>query len=128
MEGVLSVWGSLGRPQALLGGAPAPAPAAAAAPGPSPAPPLDASSQAIAHAHVRTHAQIDEPKRGIYLCSLILWVDLCLGVGLLNHTLLPILVPSGTSIIFSIPALPTPIPTHRGGEFPLLHIFSSIGY
>jgi acetate kinase len=37
-------------------------------------------------------------------------------------------LPEGTSIIFSIPALPTPIPTHRGGEFPLLHIFSSIGY
>src|SRR5574337_715044 len=61
-------------------------------------------------------------------CSLIPWVYLCLGVGLLNHTLLPLLVPSGTSIIFSIPALPTPIPTHRGGEFPLLHIFSSTGY
>ena len=61
-------------------------------------------------------------------CSIILWVDLCLGVGLLNHNLLPLLVPSGTSIIFSIPALPTPIPTHRGGEFPLLHIFSSFGY
>ena len=38
VEGVLSVWGSLGRPQALPGGAPAPAPA--------PAPPPDASSQA----------------------------------------------------------------------------------
>ena len=61
-------------------------------------------------------------------CSLILWVDLCLGVGLLNHRLLPLLVPSGTSIRFSIPALPTAIPTHRGGEFPLLHIFSSICY
>ena len=35
-------------------------------------------------------------------CSLIPWEYLCLGVGLLNHTLLPILVPSGTSIIFSI--------------------------
>ena len=55
-------------------------------------------------------------------------VVICLGVGLLNHNLLPLLVPSGTSIIFSIPALPTPIPTHRGGEFPLLHIFSSTGY
>ena len=61
-------------------------------------------------------------------CSPILWVDLCLGVGLLNHRLLPLLVPLGTSIGFSIPALPTPIPTHRGGEFPLLHIFSSICY
>ena len=38
VEGVLSVWGSLGRPQALPGGAPAPAPA--------PAPPPEASSQA----------------------------------------------------------------------------------
>ena len=66
MEGVLSVWGSLGRPQALLGGAPAPAPAAAAAPGPSPAPPLDASSQATAgspagaraqHSHTHTHTK-----------------------------------------------------------------------
>ena len=67
VEGVLSVWGSLGRPQALLGGAPAPAPAAAAAPGPSPAPPLDASSQATAgspagaraqHSHTHTHKTV----------------------------------------------------------------------
>ena len=64
---MLSVWGSLGRPQALLGGAPAPAPAAAAAPGPSPAPPLDASSQATAgspagaraqHSHTHTHKTV----------------------------------------------------------------------
>ena len=51
-----------------------------------------------------------------------------LGVGLLNHRLLLLLVPSRTSILFSIPAVPTPIPTQRGGEFPLLHSFSSICY
>lgn len=93
---------------------------------PSPRPtPCLAGHRACACAHARTDRCA---QTGHLSCSLIPWVYLCLGVGLLNHTLLPLLVPSGTSIIFSIPALPTPIPTHRGGEFPLLHIFSSIGY
>src|SRR5574337_431585 len=93
---------------------------------PSPRPtPCLAGHHACASAHGRTDRCA---QTGHLSCSLIPWVYLCLGVGLLNHTLLPLLVPSGTSIIFSIPALPTPIPTHRGGEFPLLHIFSSIGY
>ena len=93
---------------------------------PSPRPtPCLAGHHACASAHARTDRCA---QTGHLSCSLIPWVYLCLGVGLLNHTLLPLLVPSGTSIFFSIPALPTPIPTHRGGEFPLLHIFSSIGY
>ena len=93
---------------------------------PSPRPtPCLAGHHACASAHARTDRCA---QTGHLSCSIILWVDLCLGVGLLNHNLLPLLVPSGTSIIFSIPALPTPIPTHRGGEFPLLHIFSSTGY
>ncbi|CAD7015489.1 unnamed protein product [Ceratitis capitata] len=55
----VSIWGSFGLPQAIPGLARTPARA------PAPAPPP--ASQAIAHAHVRTHAQIDVPKRGIYL-------------------------------------------------------------
>ena len=95
-------------------------------PEPQPRPtPCLAGHHACASAHARTDRCA---QTGHLSCSLIPWVYLCLGVGLLNHTLLPLLVPSGTSIIFSIPALPTPIPTHRGGEFPLLHIFSSTGY
>ena len=33
--------------------------------------------EAIAHAHVRAHAQIDVPKRGIYLVHLMFHGDLC---------------------------------------------------
>ena len=87
--------------------------------------PCLAGHRACACAHARTDRCA---QTGHLSCSLIPWVYLCLGVGLRNHTLLPLLVPSGTSIFFSIPALPMPIPTHRGGEFPLLHIFSSTGY
>lgn len=58
----VSIWGSFGLPQAIPGLARTPARA------PAPAPPP--ASQAIAHAHVRTHAQIDVPKRGIYLVHL----------------------------------------------------------
>ena len=95
-------------------------------PEPRPPPhPLPRGDRACACARARTDRCA---QTGHLSCSLIPWVCPCLGVGLLNHTLLPLLVPSGTSIFFSIPALPTPIPTHRGGEFPLLHIFSSTGY
>ena len=52
------------------------------------------------HARARTDRCA---QTGHLSCSLIPWVDLCLGVGLLNHTLLPLLVPSGTSIFLSIP-------------------------
>ena len=115
----VSLWGSFGLPQAIPGLAPTPARA------PAPAPPP--ASQAIAHAHAS--ARTDRgAQTGHLACWLVLGVDLCLGVGLLNHRLLLLLVPSRTSILFSIPAVPTPIPTQRGGEFPLLHSFSSICY
>ena len=58
----VSIWGSFGLPQAIPGLARTPARA------PAPAPPP--ASQAITHAQVRTHAQIDVPKRGIYLVHL----------------------------------------------------------
>jgi hypothetical protein len=116
----VSIWGSFGLPQAI----PGLAPTQARSPAPPPTPCL-AGHRACACARARTDRCA---QTGHLSCSIILWVDLCLGVGLLNHTLLPLLVPSGTSIFFSIPALPMPIPTHRGGEFPLLHIFSSTGY
>ena len=58
----VSIWGSFGLPQAIPGLAPTQAR--------SPALPPPPASQAIAHAHVRTHAQIDVPKRGIYLVHL----------------------------------------------------------
>ena len=116
----VSIWGTFGLPQAI----PGLAPTQARSPAPPPTPCL-AGHRACACAHARTDRCA---QTGHLSCSLIPWVYLCLGVGLLNHTLLPLLVPSGTSIIFSIPALPTPVPTHRGGEFPLLHIFSSTGY
>ncbi|CAD7015485.1 unnamed protein product [Ceratitis capitata] len=74
-------------------------------PQPRPTPP---ASQAIAHAHVARTRDTADAQTGHLSCSLIPWVYLCLGVGLLNHTLLPLLVPSGTSIFFSIPLYPCP--------------------
>ena len=67
----------------------------------SPSPRHTPALQAITHAHVRAHACKDRcAQTGHLSSSLILWVDLCLGVGLLNHRLLLLLVPSGASIFF----------------------------
>ena len=55
-------------------------------------------------------------------------LDICLGVGLLNNIVVLFLVFWGTSTLFSIVAVPTYIPTNSRGEFPFLHILSSICY
>ena len=47
---------------------------------------------------MRARAQIDVPKQGHLACWLGLGVDLCLGVGLLNHRLLLRLVPSALNL------------------------------
>ena len=67
-------------------------------------------------AHLRAHTDICAQTVHVS-CSVILLVDMCLGVGLLNHMVLLGLVPSGTSILFSIVALPTHIPTNGGGVY-----------
>ena len=104
----VSVWGSLGEPQAIPGGCTSSSPS----PSPTPSPtPILAGECPSAHTDICAQA--------VHVsCSVILLVDICLGVGLLNHMVLLVLVPSGTSILFSIVALPTHIPTNRGGEFP----------
>ena len=124
----VSVWGSLGVPQAIPGSctSSSPSPSYSPTPSPTPAPP---SSQANARARAHPRAHTDICAQTVHVsCSVILLVDICLGVGLLNHMVLLVLVPSGTSILFSIVALPTHIPTNGGGEFPFLHILSSICY
>ena len=128
----VSVWGSLGVPQAIPGGctssSPSPSPSLSPSPTPSPTPtpPPSSKTNARARAHPRAHTHICAQTVHVS-CSVIILVDICLGVGLLNMVLL-VLVPLGTSILFSIVALPTHIPTNGGGEFPFLHILSSICY
>ena len=124
----VSVWGSLGVPQAIPGRLHQLQPQPQPQPYPHPHPhPPSSQANARARAHLRAHTDICAQTVHVS-CSVILLVDMCLGVGLLNHMVLLGLDPSGTSILFSIVALPTHIPTNGGGEFPFLHILSSICY
>ena len=52
--------------------------------------------------------------------------DICPGVGLLDHKIGLFLVFQGTSILFSIVAVPIYISTNSVGGFPFLHILSCI--
>ena len=113
-------WRASGNPRGLHQLQPQPQPH------PHPTPPPSSPANAGARAHPRAHTDICAQTVHVS-CSVIILVDICLGVGLLNMVLL-VLVPLGTSILFSIVALPTHIPTNGGGEFPFLHILSSICY
>ena len=62
----------------------------------------------------------------MYLLEVWFSLDICSGVGLLDHMVALFLVFKGTSIFFSIVALPVYIPTNSDGGFPFLHILSSI--
>ena len=53
-------------------------------------------------------------------------LDRCPGMGLLDHVAALVLVFKGTSISFSIVTVPVYIPSDSVGEFPFLHILSSI--
>ena len=57
-----------------------------------------------------------------------LWfsLDICTGVGWLDHVVALFLVSLGISILFSIVAVPIYIPTNHVGRFPFLHTLSSI--
>ena len=46
-------------------------------------------------------------------------------VGLLNHMVVLFLIFWGNSILFSIMAVPVPVPTHSAGFLSFLHIFAS---
>ena len=62
----------------------------------------------------------------MYLLELWFSLDICPGVGLLDHMVALFLVFKGNSIFFSIVALPVYIPTNSDGGVPFLHILSSI--
>ena len=53
-------------------------------------------------------------------------LDKCPRVGLLDHMVVLFLVFQGTSVLFSIEAIPIYIPTNSVGGFPFLHTLSSI--
>ena len=53
----------------------------------------------------------------MYLSELYFCLDICPGVGLLDHMVILFLAYWGTSILFSIVAAPTYIPTNSGGGF-----------
>ena len=55
-------------------------------------------------------------------------LGICPGGGLLDHMIILFLVFLGTSILFSIVAAPTYIPTNSVGGFCFLHNLSSIYY
>ena len=61
--------------------------------------------------------------RGMHLFKFCL--DICPGVGLLDHMVVLFLVFKGPSILFSIVAVPIYIPINNVGGFPFLHILSS---
>ena len=64
----------------------------------------------------------------MYLCGLesCLYTNTCSGVRLLDHIVILFLVFWGSSILFSVVALPTYIPTKSVGGWPFLCIHSSI--
>ena len=62
----------------------------------------------------------------MYLFKLWFYLDTCPGVGLQDHIIVLFLVFKGTSIPFSIVAIPIYISTNSVGEFPSLYILSSI--
>ena len=59
---------------------------------------------------------------------ILLPLDICPEVGLLDHVAVLFLIPCGTSILFSIAAVPVYIPINSVGGFPFLHTVSSIYY
>ena len=54
------------------------------------------------------------------------FLDMCPEVGLLDHIVALFLIFKGTSMLFSIVAIPNYIPTNSVGGFPFLHSLSSI--
>ena len=64
----------------------------------------------------------------MYLLELWFPLGTCPGVGLLSQMVVLFLVFLGTSVLFSIVAVPVYIPTSSTGGFPFLRTFSSIVY
>ena len=62
----------------------------------------------------------------MYLFELWFSLGICPGVGLLGHVVVLFLVSKGTSMLFSIVAVPIYIPTNSVRRFPFFHTISSI--
>ena len=56
------------------------------------------------------------------------FLDICLGVGFLDHMVILFLVFKGTSILLSIVAASIYIPTNSIGRFPFVYTLSDIYY
>ena len=61
----------------------------------------------------------------MYLFKLWVSLDICQGVGLVDHMVALSLVFKGTSILFSLVIVPVYIPTNSVGGFPFLQTLSS---
>ena len=62
----------------------------------------------------------------LYLFRLQFLLDICPGIGLLDHNVILLLIFWGTYILFCIVAAPAYISTNSVREFPFLHTLSSI--
>ena len=62
----------------------------------------------------------------MYLFELWFSLGICPGVGLLGHVVVLFLVSKGTSMLFSIVAVPIYIPTNSVRGFPFFHAISRI--
>ena len=54
------------------------------------------------------------------------FLDMCRGMGMLDHRVMLFLVFEGSSTLFSAVPVPVSIPTNSAGGFPFLHTLSSI--
>ena len=70
-------------------------------------------------------AVVNNAAVNMYLFRMWLPLNLCPGVGLLDHKVVLFLVFKGISILFSTVALPIYIPTNSLGGFTYLHILES---
>ena len=62
----------------------------------------------------------------MYPFELCFSLGVCPGVGLLGHVVVLFLVSKGTSLLFSMVAVPIYIPTNSIRGFPFFHTISSI--
>ena len=84
--------------------------------------------QRVRHDWENVSVQFHEHCGCMHLFRLEFSLDICPGVGLLDHTATLFLAFWGTSILFSIVATPIYIPTNSVGGFPLLHALSRISH
>ena len=92
--------------------------------------------------HIFIHSSVDGPLGCFHVMAIVnsaamnilmyvsFWIivspGICPGVELLDHMVILFLVFKRTTVVFSRVTVPIYIPTNSVGEFPSLHIFSSI--